>query len=505
MLAEATEPGTGVARRQAVTVGGFTLVVAAVYSVYSLVRFWAFRTTTYDLVIFDQAVRSYSHLHLPIAIVKGVHNGFGAHFNVLGDHFSPILVLLAPLYWIHDGPQTLLIAQSLLLALAIVPLWAYTCRRLGVWPAYCVSCVYALAWPVAEALAFDFHEMAFAPVLSMLMLERHEAGRRWQCAAAAGALLLVKEDMGLLVAGFGLYLLTRSGERRQAAVFVVAGLFWTWLASQVLVPAFGGSADYYWAYDALGRDLPHAAANGLTHPWTVLKLLVTPQVKATTMLWLAAPLLLLPLASPITLSVLPLLAERMLSSRFGHWWEPRFHYNVALAALLVAAGVDGASRLARLLPERTRREDTPPVRDRPERTWLERGWPVAALAATLAVVPHFAFARFFEPGYYHRDARARAVAAVLPAVPSGALVEAPNMVGPMLTARARVLLLDDRPRWAPWVVADIANVEFPFGSVNDQRARVKLLLRSGYSVVRREGGYVVLNRPGSVPDLRAVR
>jgi uncharacterized membrane protein len=495
MLAEATEPGTGVARRQAVIVGGLTLLVAVVYSVYSLVRFWAFHTTTYDLVIFDQAVRSYSRLHLPTAIVKGVHNGFGAHFNVLGDHFSPILVLLAPLYWIHDGPQTLLIAQSVLLALAIVPLWAYTRRRLGVWPAYCVSCVYALAWPVAEALAFDFHEMAFAPVLSMLMLERHEAGRRWQCAAAAGALLLVKEDMGLLVAGFGLYLLTRSGERGQATVFVVAGLFWTWLASQVLVPAFGGSADYYWAYDALGRDLPEAAADAVTHPWTVLKLLVTPQVKATTMLWLAAPLLLLPLASPITLSVLPLLAERMLSSRFGHWWEPRFHYNVALAAMLVAAGVDGASRLARLLPERTR----------PVRTRLERVWPIAALAATLAVVPHFAFKRFFDPGFYHRDARARAAAAVLPAVPSGALVEAPNTVGPLLTARARVLLLDDRPRWAPWVVADTGNLEFPFGSVNDQRARVSLLLRAGYSVIRREGGYVVLNRPGSVPDLRAVR
>jgi uncharacterized membrane protein len=490
MLAEATEPRAGVVRRQAVGVGVLTAVVAVVYSVYSLVRFWAFRTTTYDLVIFDQAVRSYSHLHLPTAIVKGVHNGFGAHFNVLGDHFSPILALLAPLYWIHDGPQTLLIAQSVLLALAIVPLWAYTRRRLGIWPAYCASCVYALAWPVAETLAFDFHEMAFAPVLSMLMLERHQAGRRWQCAAAAGALLLVKEDMGLLVAGFGLYLLTRPGERRRAAVFVGAGLFWTWLASRVLIPAFGGSADYYWAYDALGRDLPDAAVDALTHPWTVLRLLVTPEVKATTMLWLVAPLLLLPLASPITLAVLPLLAERMLSSRFGHWWEPRFHYNVALTALLVAAGVDGACRLARRWS----------VRPRPDRVW-----PVAAVVVTVAVVPHFAFARFADPGFYRRDARAWAAAEVLPAVPDGALVEAPNTLGPRLTARTRVLLLDDRPRWAPWVVADTANATFPFASVAAQRARVNLLLRSGYSVVRQESGYVVLNRPGSVPDLHAVR
>jgi uncharacterized membrane protein len=489
MLAEATEPRTGTPRRQVVAVGALTVVVAAVYSVYALVRFWAFRTTTYDLVIFDQAVRSYSRLHLPVAIVKGVHNGFGAQFNVLGDHFSPILALLAPLYWIHDGPQTLLVAQSVLLALTIVPLWAFTRRRLGSGPAYCVSAVYALAWPVAETLAFDFHEMAFAPVLSMLVLERHEAGRRWQSAAATGALLLVKEDMGLLVAGFGLYLLTRPGERRRAAFLVVAGVFWTWLASRVLIPAFGGSADYYWAYDALGRDLPHAAAGALTHPWTVGRLLVTPHVKVTTMLWLVAPLLLLPLLSPITLAVLPLLAERMLSSRFGHWWEPRFHYNVALAALLVAAGVDGAARLGRLLP----------------RLRAEHVWPVAALAATLAVVPHFAFARFAERGFYRRDARARAVAAILPAIPDGALVEAPNGVGPQLSGRTRVLLWDDRPRWAPWVVADVAALDFPFPSLQAQRDRVSLLRREGYAVVRQQDGYVLLNRPGSVPDLRPAR
>lgn len=489
MLTEALEPqaraGAGGAPRDAIAIGVFAVAVATAYSVYALVSFWAFRTTTYDLVIFDQAVRSYSRFHLPTAIVKGVHNGFGPHFTVLGDHFSPILALLAPLYWVYDGPQTLLVAQAVLLALTILPLWVFTRRRLGAWQAYCVAGVYALAWPVAETIAFDFHEMAFTPVLSMLMLERHDAGRRWQCAAAAGALLLVKEDMGLLVAGFGIYLLTRHGERRQAAVFVAAGLVWTWLAARVLIPAFGGDADYYWAYGALGRDLPHAAAHALTHPWVALKLLVTPDIKATTMLWLVAPLLLVPLASPITLSVLPLLAERMLSSKFGNWWEPKFHYNVALAALLIAAGVDGAVRLRRLR--------------------LDLIWPVAALVATVAVVPHFAFERFFDPVFYRRDAHAQAAAEAITAVPSGVLVEAANSVGPRLSGRARVLLWDNRPRWAPWVVADVGRPTFPFGSLQSQRDRVRLLLDSGYTVVRRADGYVVLNRPGSTPDLRPIR
>ena len=75
----------------------------------------------------------------------------------------------------------------------------------------------------------------------------------------------------------------------------------------------------------------------------------------------------------------------------------------------------------------------------------------------------------------------------------------------VLSGRARVLLLDDRPRWAPWVVADTEVANFPFPSVDAQRARVRLLLRDGYSVQRRLGGYVVLHRPGSVPDLRPAR
>ncbi|GAA0340298.1 DUF2079 domain-containing protein [Actinoallomurus spadix] len=523
---EATGPAVspGRARRDVVVAGALVVAAAAVYSVFALVRYRTFRTTTYDLVIFDQAVRSYSRFHLPVAIVKGVHNGFGPHFTVLGDHFSPILAVLAPLYWLHDGPQTLLVAQAVLLALTIIPLWTFTRRRLGAWAAHCVAGVYALAWPVAETVAFDFHEMAFTPLLSMMMLERHDAGHRRQCLLAAGALLLVKEDMGLLVAGFGLYLLTRPGERRLAAVFVAAGLGWTWLASRVLIPAFGGAADYYWAYDALGRDLPHAAVHALTHPWTALKLLVTPGVKATTMAWLILPLLLVPLASPITVAVLPLLAERMLANRFGNWWEPRFHYNVALTALLVAAGVDGARRLSRLrlpgplahrlrllgpLAHRLRPPGLAHRRRPPEpnvrRLRLDLLWPVATLLAAALVVPRFAFKHFFDPAFYRRDAHARAAADAVAAVPRGALVEAANIVGPQLSGRARVLLWDTRVRWAPWVVADTTRATFPFPGLGAQRDRVRYLLQRGYTVVLREDGWVVLHDPAVTPDLRATR
>src|SRR5690348_1745055 len=138
-----------------------TAAAAALYATISLLRYRAYRTSTYDLVIFDQAVRSYSRFHLPVAIVKGVHNGFGPDFTVLGDHVSPVLVLLAPLYWIYDGPPTLLVAQAVLFALAIIPLWVLARRRLDTVGASLVTAAYALSFPVIAAVSFDFHEAAF--------------------------------------------------------------------------------------------------------------------------------------------------------------------------------------------------------------------------------------------------------------------------------------------------------------------------------------------------------
>lgn len=80
-----------------------------------------------------------------ISIIKGDHNGFGPNFSVLGDHFSPIIAILAPFYWIYNGPQTLMFA------LAVPPLRVHTRRAFGgersgrtaVAAAYCVSAAYA--------------------------------------------------------------------------------------------------------------------------------------------------------------------------------------------------------------------------------------------------------------------------------------------------------------------------------------------------------------------------
>jgi uncharacterized membrane protein len=514
-----------------VAVSALAALAAIAYCVFALERYAAFRDSSYDLVIFDQAVRSYAHFQPGTAIIKGLHNGFGPHFSVLGDHWSPILAALAPLYWIHSGPQTLLVAQAVLFALAIPPIWLFTRRAFGggqraVVAAYLVSVVYLLSWPIASALNFNFHEVAFAPVLTAVALERLQAGRPRTALIALAALLLVKEDMGLLVAGIGVYLMVARPRvvPRQllvGAALIVAGLADTVLATYVLIPAFGGRSGYYWAYTALGHNMPQALGHLITHPGSSLQLLVTPHTKLVTMLWLFGAFCFLPLLSPITLAAIPLLLERMLGSVFPAWWSTQFHYNAFLVVILLCAAVDGAARLDRWVT--ARRRAAPAAA--PGTLAAEAGAPAAAgegparrgagsvalgCAVAMAIVavclvPVFDFGAALHPSFYQRDAQMKAAAAADAHVPGGVTVEAANHLGPQLSARDTVLLWNGAggsPLRPPWVVADTARPTLSFSSLGQQRERVAYLERTGYQVVFQRRGYVVLHHAGRPASAR---
>ena len=540
-------------------VGALATVIAAFYSVYALVLYAMYRDSSYDLVIFDQAVRSYSRFHFGVSIIKGLHNGFSPYFSVLGDHFSPIDIALGPLYWIWDGPQTLLVAQPVLFALAIPWIWVFTRRAFG-WggrkattAAYLVSVAYGLSWPIAAAVAYDFHEVAFAPLLIAIALERLQAGKLRGGLIALGLLLLVKEDMGLLVAGIGAALavspsLTVRRQRLVGVMLIVVGAAYTMLATDVLIPAFGGRANYYWAYSRLGHNVPQVVLHLIEHPGQFLRTMLVPRIKLHTMEWLLAPFCVLPLLSPISLAALPLLVERMQGEGFPSWWGTKYQYNAFLVVILVFAAVDGATRLDRWLRRFWRwyagadgaasaeagvpappnpaarmapatadaRGPTPEVL--PATTGLAgtsspasgaRRLPVNAVAllccgamclAALFTVPKFALGIALHPGFYQQTANSRAAAAADAVVPSGVVVAAANYLGPELSRRDTVLLWDGDgytpPFAAPWVVADVQRPEMTFGGLDEQRADVIYLRQHGYRVIFERDGYLVLHRQG---------
>ncbi|SDH38926.1 Uncharacterized membrane protein [Sinosporangium album] len=462
--------------------GALTLAAAAVYALLGLVRLSTFRATTFDLVIVDQAVRAYAKFAPPYIPTVGMVHGRGMEYLQVADHFSPIYALLAPLYWIHDGPASLIVGQALLFAGAIPFLWMYTRRVLGTAPAYLVSAAYALSWPVAQAVNFDAHEVMFVPILSAIMIERFHAGKRLPAALAMAGLLFVKEDMGLMVIGAGacLFLL---GHRWIGLGCAALGAGWAVMLRGWLMPLLGGDIQDFWAYAHFGPDVKSTVWAMVSDPLGTLGVLFDTETKVDTMFLLVWPTLLLCLLSPMVLMAVPLVLERMLADR-SLWWAQDYQYNAFVIVVLICAGVDGLARLLRLV-------------GRPDDRRVGLAWAAAALAVAITLLPQFAFGQLVRPEFYRKDIRALAAAEVVSKVPSGVVVETVNSLGPALTRRATVLMWGNRPYGSPWVVADVARWEYPFGSLDEQRDRVNDLVRSGYRPVFERDGFVVLHRPSA--------
>lgn len=82
------DPAAG--RRIPWWIWGLAGVLFVSYAALSVRRHDMLLSHSFDLGIFEQAVRSYAEGHLPVSEVKG------PDFPVLGDHFSPVLALIAP-------------------------------------------------------------------------------------------------------------------------------------------------------------------------------------------------------------------------------------------------------------------------------------------------------------------------------------------------------------------------------------------------------------------------
>jgi len=122
-------------------VAGLLIVAYIVlFGTLSLRRHQNLGTNALDLGYTDQAVWNTLHGR-PFRFSTFVDAAFSLDIPIgqfrqpdvlLGYHVEPILALVAPLYLLHDGPETLLWLQTLALALGAVPLYAIARNRLAV-------------------------------------------------------------------------------------------------------------------------------------------------------------------------------------------------------------------------------------------------------------------------------------------------------------------------------------------------------------------------------------
>ena len=315
---------------------------------YSIVQWETMKPVpSWDLAIFSELAKAYAHFQTPIVPVKG--DGY----NLLGDHFHPILILLGPIWRLFPTPLSLLITQDLLLAFSAWPLTRLASRLTNQWVAGGLGLVYVLSWGMQGAVAAQFHEIAFAmPMLAFASVAFVE--RRWVAVAVWSApLVLVKEDMGLTVLMIGVAVIltsvvpawyrtctvgdssadgaddarNRSRGLRLGVGMIVGGVAAFLFSVLVFLPAF--NINGVWDY-GLSSDKP-ASPDALTQ-----------KVKVVVMLVLTSGVI--GLTSPWLLVVLPTLAWRFLGSVDFYWVWDNWHYNVTLMPIALGALLDVVAR-----------------------------------------------------------------------------------------------------------------------------------------------------------------
>ena len=471
--------------REAPGITILTLVCLAAYLIHSLYAQYTFRSTAFDLGIFDQAVRAYAHFQAPMVPLKG------PGYNIFGDHFHPIIATIAPLYWIWDSPNVLLVVQAFLMAAAVPVVYRFARRRTGPRMSLVISAAYGLGWPVQALIDFDFHEVAFATPLLALAIDALDRRDDRKLLLWSILLLFVREDMGIVVAVLaGLRLLQRRRPHWRAIALLVGGLIAYMITTSLIIPHFarGHGFAYGGQFDSLGKNLPDAAINIVAHPWHAIKLFFTPGVKTETLLYLVLPFALVFLRSPYALLALPMLAERFFNSR-SNLWQPHFHYNALPWLVLAMATVDGAARLGMFGPT---------VGARRARIAL-----VAWLVAVPVFLPFYTWRAHPYAWTQMRTTRGiqtqdalHAARAVVARLPSNVCIEADNKLVPHLTNRDYVTLPDTQKGTADFVALDMGSPDIGGNPPAPKPAAVLAQVqKQGYTVIFRQAKFVLLQSP----------
>jgi len=444
---------------------------AALFSFITVTRHLAFRTHALDLGYYDQ-------------LLWNITRGNGAlvslpEMNAWGDHLSPIMYLLAPLYAVWSTPVLLLVAQSVILGLGAVPVYALARRRLGDEPLAATLAVLYLVNPSLHGINLrDFHAAALAIPLLLATVYFFEANRPGWCLAALLLVLGSREDAALPVFGLGLWIAVARRRWIHGVGLALASLGLLVALTELVIPHFRGAAyPHLGRYGHLGGTVREILGTLLFHPLSSLGDMATVG-RLIYFLAILGPLGFLPLLGLLDLlPALPVLAENLLG-RDPILFHHRTQYNAFILPFLVVAAISGVARL---------------------RGWSPSGRLRPGVLLGLAILASLALtSRTFNDLRVDRilpNDHRRAAYAVMAAIPPEAAVSTHDPYVPHLTRRSRVFVFPAGLEKSDHVLIDLSTYPWKLRDVRLERQGSLAILRW------REGGEMKERRYEAVKEL----
>lgn len=392
-----------------------------------------FHTRALDLGKFDQAIWNTLRGRFLFSSVQ--------NHSILGNHFSPFMALLSPLFLLWSDVRVLFAAQAV--GLAAAGLLLYRIVRLK-HPALAPWFLLAFYMNPAlhEVALVELRRVTFAvPFLALALYALSVRKRIWMVIGLFLG-LLCKENVALAVFMVGVYLLLFERDWKWGVPLVMVGLLWAVVVTLWVVPAFrpprgeGSSLYPQLSYLGLAGDsYQEILTDVLRDPLVLFRhMLDRESLLALWRVFLPLGLGLPFLAPDWMLMVLPPIAIMLISVAPGMHRLEDWYMASVLPGLFAAIAVALARR-----PVRWAR-------------WLTAGLLCATVAGTLM----FSYAPWgakFKPELYTVTEHHRLAAQVVAAVPPDARVATQDPYVPHLSHREHIYLY-------PWVAIGVENVDY---------------------------------------------
>lgn len=439
-----------------------------VYSTLSVLRHESYHSSGFDLGLFDQVFWNTTQGR---PFESTMSQALPVPHSLLGDHFSAIFWVLMPFYFAFPHPETLVVLQTLALALGAWPIYLLAKLKLPAGYALAWVVVYFLFLPLAYINLFDFHEVALAVAPLGFALYFLEQGRRGWFLVTLLITFAVKEEMALIGAGFGAYALL--GKRDwKLGLGVLGGSLVAFAALiQVVIPFFAGGRAYPYIqgrYADVGGSPGGILITLARDPLRIVRTLV--QVKKIEFLVaIFGPVLgLSALAGWAALLLLPTLGYLLLSS-YDQQYSFTSQYSAPLIPLIVGTSILALARL----PTSARR-------------------PVMAAVLVSSLVFSWAygdmpFSRKFDVNQFRTDSRYAVFVPQLAQIPADARVSAETGFSSHLSERRYIYDYHfESVQDAQWVVLDYEGTGYNLAAFQAQVASVEAMgyeqVASGYGL-----------------------
>jgi uncharacterized membrane protein len=453
------------------------LVYFILYSVLSVLRHTTYHSFGPDLGIFDQVFWNTTQgrfFESTMSLAQPQPHSY------LADHFSPIYLVLLPAYALIPRPETLVVLQTLFLALGVWPIYLLARSKLEAGlPRLLWVLVYFLFLPLAFINLFDFHELALSVLPLGFALYFLERGQWGFFLASLASTFLIKEELPLTGVAFGAYILLAK-RNPKLGLGVLVGSLATFLALvRFAIPAFGGGSSAYFArrlalrYAELGTTPQEIITTTLTHPGTLIHILFQGQ-KLKFLVGIFGPVLgLTAISGWAAILVLPTLALLLLSN-YAPQYAFTSHYSAPLIALVIGTSILAFARMPR--------------------SWQA---PVGGAVLASALVFSFLFgdlpfSRHFDLHQFQPEPRYAAFTGNLSRIPADASVAAENNLTPHLSQRRFIYNLEfEGPQNAEFLALDDAALGHSPAALLQQIATFESL---GYTVIATGDGLALMKR-----------